>query len=253
MIYYKYFLICLLLCSVLTPAQADKIHIAAATNLRFVLPELVASFEHKTGHQVSVSYAASGTLTTQIQHGAPFELFLSANPDYIQRLIDAELTQAHPVNYAQAQLAFFASNKSVLDVDEQLNGLKQALEQGSLNKIAIANPRHAPYGQAAQSALEKVGLWQQVQPYLLMAENASQVMQFSLTTSVDAGFVPYGYIIQTKFSSLGQFVKLDAKLQQQAILLRNATATSQQFLGFIQTDTAHELFIKHGFLVMENS
>jgi len=237
----------------MTPAQADKIHIAAATNLRFVLPELVASFENNTGHQVSVSYAASGTLTTQIQHGAPFELFLSANPDYIQRLIDAELTQGNAINYAQAQLAFFASNKSALKLDQAFNGLKQRLEQGALNKIAIANPRHAPYGQAAQSTLEKVGLWQQLQPNLLMAENASQVMQFSLTASVDGGFVPYGHIIQPKFASLGQFVKLDAKLQQQAILLRNHTAISQQFLDFIQTDMAHEIFSKHGFLIMENS
>ena len=251
MIFYKYFLLCLLLCSTLT-VQADKIHIAAAANLRFVLPELITGFEHKTGHHVSVSYAASGALTTQIQHGAPFELFLSAAPSYIQRLIDAELTQGETINYAQSQLAFFASNKSELTVDEQLNGLKQAMEQGALNKIAIANPRHAPYGQAAQSALEKAGLWQQIQPYLLMAENASQVMQFSLATSVDAGFVPYAHIIQPKFSSRGQFVKLDEKLQQQAILLRNSTATSKQFLDFIQTDKAHEIFVKHGFLVMED-
>ncbi len=250
--FYKYFFIFLLLCST-TSVRADKLHIAAAANLRFVLPELIAGFEHETGHQVSASYAASGTLTTQIQHGAPFELFLSASPAYIQRLIDAELTQGNAINYAQAQIAFFASNKSELDIDEQLNGLKLSLEQGSLNKIAIANPRHAPYGQAAQSALEQAGLWQQIQPYLLMAENASQVIQFSLTSSVDAGFIPYGHIIQPRFLSLGKFVKLDERLQQQAILLRNATEIAEQFLDFIQTDTAHEIFSKHGFLVMEDS
>jgi len=236
----------------MTQLQAEQLHIAAAANLRFVLPELVAEFEQQTDHDVAVSYAASGTLTTQIQHGAPFELFMSADPHYIQRLNDAELTQGEAVNYAQAQLALFASNKSTLNVDEQLNGLQKALEHGTINKIAIANPRHAPYGQAARSALQQAGLWQQVQPYLLMAENASQVMQFSLTTSVDAGFVPYTHIIQPTFSSLGRFVKLDVRLQQQAILLRQSTATSQQFLDFIQTDKAHELFIKHGFLVMED-
>lgn len=252
MIFYKYFLICLLLCSTVT-VYADKLHIAAATNLRFILPELVEEFEQETGHHVSVSYAASGTLATQIQHGAPFELFLSANPDYVQRLIDADFTQGSVLNYAQAQLAFFASNDSALELDEGLHGLKQAIEQGKINKIAIANPRHAPYGQAAQTALEKAKIWQQIQPYLLRAENATQVMQFSLSTSVDGGFVPYAHIIQPQFASLGRFVRLDIALQQQAISLRNATNTSQQFLDFMQTDMAHELFIKHGFIIMEGS
>ena len=250
--YYKYFLTLLLLCS-MTYVQADKLHIAAAANLRFVLPELVEEFEQQTDHHVSVSYAASGTLTTQIQHGAPFELFFSATPAYIQRLIDAGLTQGEAVDYAQAQLALFASNDSRLFIDDELKSLKQVLNEGGLRKIAIANPQHAPYGQAAKLTLEKAGIWQQILPHLLMAENASQVMQFSLSTSVDAGFVPYTYIIQPQFALLGRFVKLDATLQQQAISLRNATNTSKQFLDFIQTDKAHELLIKHGFLVMEGS
>jgi len=249
---YKYFFILLLYCNVVT-VQASNLHIAAAANLRFILPELIVSFEQKTGHQVSVSYAASGTLTTQIQHGAPFELFLSANPYYIRRLIDAKLTKGTVVNYAQAQLAFFSANDSALELDTDLHGLQQAIEQGAINKVAIANPRHAPYGQAAKSALEQAGLWQKIQPYLLIAENASQVMQFSLITSVDAGFVPYSHIIQPQFSRLGRFVKLDVSLQQQAILLKNSSDTSQQFLDYIQTGKAHELFVKHGFLVKDNS
>jgi len=252
MICYRYFFALLVLCS-MTNVQADKLHIAAATNLRFVLPELVDEFEHQTGHDVLVSYAASGTLTTQIQHGAPFELFLSASPSYIQRLIDAKLTDGKAVNYAQSQLAFFASSKSTLRVDKDLSGLKQAIEQGTLNKIAIANPRHAPYGQAAQSALQQAGLWQQIQPYLLMAENASQVMQFSLSTVVDAGFVPYAHIIQPQLASQGRYVKLDVTLQQQAISLRMPTNISKQFLDYMQTEKALKLFTKHGFLVMENS
>ncbi|NOQ94369.1 MAG: molybdate ABC transporter substrate-binding protein [Methylophaga sp.] len=250
--YYKYLLTLPLFCS-LTLVQAETLHIAAASNLRFVLPELIEVFEQQTEHDISVSYAASGTLTTQIQHGAPFKLFLSAHSTYIQRLIDAELTQGQAVNYAQAQLAFFASNDSKIRVDKALNGLKSAIEQEVLNKVAIANPRHAPYGQAAKLALEKAGLWQQVQPYLLRAENASQVVQFSLTPSVEAAFVPYAHIIQPQLASQGRFVKLDVTLQQQAILLKNATETSKQFLSFIQTETAQTLFIKHGFLVMEKS
>jgi len=237
----------------MTLAQADTLHIAAAANLRFVLPELVDQFEQQTDHHVSVSYAASGTLTTQIQHGAPFEVFLSASPDYIQRLIAAKLTQGKAINYAQAQLALFAANDSPLVIEDKLHGLKQAIEQGTLGKIAIANPRHAPYGQAAESMLKEFGLWNQIQPYLLMAENASQAMQFALSTSVDAGFVPYAHIIQPQFSLVGRFVQLDVTLQQQAIALHTASVSSKQFLDFIQTAQAHELFTKHGFLVKEAS
>lgn len=252
MICYRYFLALIAFCCV-TNVYADTLHIAAATNLRFVLPELVDEFEQQTGHDVLVSYAASGTLTTQIQHGAPFELFMSASPTYIQRLIDAKLTNGEAVNYAQSQLALFASSDSTLLVDKDLNGLKLAMQQGTLNKLAIANPRHAPYGQAAQSALQQAGLWQQVQPYLLMAENASQVMQFSLSTVVAAGFVPYTHIIQPQLASRGRYVKLGVTLQQQAISLGMTNNTSKQFLDYIQTENARNLFTKHGFLVMESS
>jgi len=229
--------------------QAADIRIAAATNLRYVLPALAEEFEQQTGYQLAVSYAASGTLTTQIQHGAPFEVFLSANPDYVQRLIKAEFTEGKVVEYAQAQLALFAANHSLLDVDDSLLSLKTALEQGKLNKVAIANPKYAPYGQAARSELEKAGIWQQIQPHLLIAENASQVVQFSLSTSVDAGFVPYAHIIQPQLASLGRFVKLDVTLPQQAVLVRGASEYADQFLKFVQTERARMIFIKHGFLV----
>jgi len=245
---FKYVFSLLIMC-VSVQGQAADIRIAAAANLRYVLPELAEKFEQQTGHQLAVSYAASGTLTTQIQHGAPFEVFLSASPDYVQRLIKEELTKGDVVNYAQAQLALFASNHSLLDVDDNLQSLKRALEQGKINKIAIANPRHAPYGQAARSELERAGIWQQIQPHLLIAENASQVVQFALSTSVDAGFVPYAYIIQPQLASRGRFVKLDARLLQQAILVRSASEYAAEFLIFIQTDAARVIFIKHGFLI----
>jgi molybdate transport system substrate-binding protein len=245
---FKYFFSLLFACIVVQVHAAD-IHIAAATNLRYVLPDLAEKFEQQTGHQLAVSYAASGTLATQIQHGAPFEVFLSANPDYIQRLIKAQLTEGEVAHYAQAQLALFASNHSLLEVDDSLQSLKTALEQGNLNKVAIANPKHAPYGHIARSELERAGIWQQIQPHLLIAENASQVVQFALSSSVDAGFVPYAHIIQPQLASQGRFVKLDVTLPQQAVLVRGASEYADQLLKFIQTERARTIFIKHGFLV----
>lgn len=228
--------------------QAEEIRVAAASNLRFVLPEIAKQFEKQTGHHLAISYAASGTLTTQIKHGAPFDVFLSANPYYINLLWKAELTEGEPVNYAQAQLALFASNNSSLNIEEGVVSLKTALEQGKLNKIAIANPRHAPYGQAAKKVLEEAGIWTKVQTHLLIAENAAQAVQFSLSFSVDAALVPLGHIIQPAIASQGKYVKLNETLQQQAILIKGSSGAAKQFLSYIQQQQAAIIFSQYGFL-----
>lgn len=235
-----------ILCSQL---QAAEIRVAAASNLRYVLPELAEQFEHDTDHQLAISYGASGTLTTQIQHGAPFDVFMSANTDYIKRLIKSKLTQGNALTYAHSQLALFLPHHSSLAVEEGMQGLKVALEQNQLRKVAIANPRHAPYGQAAMRELQDLGIWQPIQPNLLLAENALQVVQFSLSTSVDAGFIPYSHIIQPKIASRGRYILLQTRLPQQAIVTRDASADAVAFLTFLQTDQAGDSLIKHGFLL----
>jgi len=233
--------------------QASEIQIAAASNLRYVLTELIAEFDQQTGHHISVSYAASGTLTTQIQHGAPFEIFLSADPQYIQRLSEGGLSEGEFIDFAQAQMVLFASTQSSLSLDDNLVGLKSALERGKLNKVAIANPKHAPYGLAAQHLLERAGIWQQIQSQLLIAENASQTIQFALTSQVDAGFVPYSYMLQPQISSKGRYIKLSTTLPQQAVLIKGASIAAKQFLVFIQSERAKEIFRTQGFIVLEKA
>ncbi|MFT7414634.1 MAG: molybdate transport system substrate-binding protein [Methylophagaceae bacterium] len=241
----------LLLFCCISQLQASEVQIAAASNLRYVLSELITEFDQQTGHHINVSYAASGTLTTQIQHGAPFEVFFSAAPSYIQRLTEDELIEGELVDFAQAQLVLFASAQSSLSLDVNLKGLKSALEHGQVNKVAIANPKHAPYGQVAQHLLEHAGLWQKMQSHLLIAENASQAIQFALTSQVDVSFVPYSYMLQPQISSKGRYVKLNATLPQQAVLIRGASATAKEFLAFIQTEQAKTILIKQGFIVQE--
>ena len=243
----KFLLSLFLICFSLS-LQAEEIRVAAASNLRFVLPEIAKQFEQQTGHQLAISYAASGTLTTQIKHGAPFDVFLSAKPYYIKLLWKAYLTEGEPVNYAQAQLALFVSNDSPLNIEEGMLGLKTALEQGVLNKIAIANPRHAPYGQAAKAELENLGIWQQIQPHLLVSENAAQAVQFSLLSSVDAGLVPYGHVLHANIASKGSFVRLDSTLQQQGVVIKGATKTAKLFIEYIQEKQIKNIFSKYGFL-----
>lgn len=244
----RFILMFIFSCS-LFPVHAEEIRLAAATNLRYVLPELAKQFEQQTGNTLAISFAASGTLTTQILHDAPFEVFLSANSDYVNRLIEMGKTDGDVVDYAQAQLAFYAAKHSNLEVDSDLHALSVAIDNDSLNKVVIANPMHAPYGQVAKEILEEKEIWQAIQKHLLTAENASQAVQFSMSTSVDAGFVPYSHVIQDKLKSTGQFVKLDSMLPQQAILIKGATGSAKQFLGFLQSDIASETLVKHGFVV----
>ena len=239
----------LLLSCCFIQVQAGEVRVAAATNLRYVLPVLTQQFEQQTGHHIAISFAASGTLTTQILHDAPFEVFLSANPDYINRLVKAGKTDSKVINYAQAQLAFYAAKHSKLELDKNLHALATAIDNGSLNKVVIANPKHAPYGQAAKAVLQKAGIWQAIQAHLLIAENASQAVQFTMSTSVDAGFVPYAHVIQAKLKTTGRFVKLDSMLPQQVVLLNDATAPAKQFINFLQTELASSILIEHGFVV----
>ena len=145
------------------------------------------------------------------------------------------------------------ARSSKLSLDANLEGLRSSLERGQLNKVAIANPKHAPYGQAAQHLLEAAGIWQQIQSQLLIAENASQAIQFALTSQVDAGFVPYSYMLQPQVSSKGRYIKLDTTLPQQAVLIKGASTAAKQFLAFIQTEPAKAIFRTQGFTVQDKA
>jgi len=234
--------------------QAETIRVAAAADLRYVMPDLVASFEKQFDDiKVAVTYAASGSLTTQIRHGAPYDLFFSANPLYINHLIEQGLTASEPVDYAQGYLALFAANHSKLSVDAELKGLKIALASGQLHKLAIANPQHAPYGQAAMQLMQDCGIEAaSISPYLLLAENASQVTQFSLSSEVDAGFIPYTHAIQPNIAAKGRSVKLAITLQQQMVLIKNHHHGTADFAEFITTEQGKRLFKQHGFAVPED-
>lgn len=228
--------------------QAADARIAAAANLRHVLPELLNQYEQVSQQTLAVSYAASGTLATQIEHGAPFDLFLSANPEYVERLEEADLTYGETKNFAQAQMVLFASQFSKLKIEKGLLALAEQLKTGQVSKIAIANPIHAPYGQAAKTMLEQQGLWQSIQPYLIVAENASQAVQFSLTSSVDAGFIPYSHVIQPQTKDKGRFVLLAAELPQQAVLLTADNRVAGEFLNFMLSEQGQAILERHGFL-----
>ena len=132
-----------------TPAQKPPT-IAAAANLNFVLTEIARQFAHDRGLRVELVFGASGTLTRQIQDGAPFELFLAADEEFPNQLTAAGLTRDAGVVYAVGRLVIFAPTGSPLAVDERLEGLARLATAGGVTRFAIANPEVAPYGKAAE-------------------------------------------------------------------------------------------------------
>jgi molybdate transport system substrate-binding protein len=242
-------LILLVLLLTSLPTQASELNIAAATNLRFVLPKLISQFNQQfPQHTINTSFAASGTLTSQIQHGAPFDIFLSASPDYIDRLEQSHHIKAMPITFAYGQLALFY--KPELRLNNGMSDLASVLASSHIDKVVIANPMHAPYGELAKQQLEQVGLWQTIQSYLLTAESASQALQFSLSPQASIAFLPYSYVIQDKFSARGKAVKLDSIIQQQAVLVTKAKPEANDFIMFLTSRSANLILENNGYKVM---
>jgi molybdate transport system substrate-binding protein len=161
--------------------------IAAASDLKFALDAVAAQFRVETGSEVRLTYGSSGNFAQQLQQDAPFELFLSADEDFVFKLADMGKTLDRGALYAEGRIVLFAPQGSALVPDEQFADLRAALEEGRIRRFAIANPEHAPYGRAAQQALESQGLWPAIEPRLVLGENVSQAAQFATSGSTEGG------------------------------------------------------------------
>ncbi len=223
--------------------------VAAATDLKFVLPPLVARFERESARTVTVTLGSSGNLARQIQQGAPFELFLSADEALVHRLVGTGHARDAGFIYAVGHLALYVSNSSKLTPDATLAGLKREWEL--VQKFAIANPEHAPYGRAAREALESLGLWDMVKPKIVFGENAAQAAQFVSTGAAQAGLVPLSLAVAPELARSGRHVPLPTSLHQplwqRAALMKNAGPTAVEFFRFLQRADTRESFRQAGF------
>jgi molybdate transport system substrate-binding protein len=233
------------------PAAQAKPNIAAAANLNFALTEIAAQFERERGMAVEIVFGASGTLTRQIQDGAPFELFLAADEEFPRQLAAAGLTRDAGVVYATGRLAVFAPNGSPLTVDERLDGLARLVKSGGVTRFAIANPEVAPYGKAAESVLRKRGLWDAIRPRLVLGDTIAQAAQFATTGNALGGLVAYSLVLGPGFAERGTYALIPEAdhepLRQRMVLLKRAGATATQFYAYIQQDAARAIFRKHGY------
>jgi molybdate transport system substrate-binding protein len=225
--------------------------VAAAANLNFALTEIADEFARDRGTRVELVFGASGTLTRQIQDGAPFELFLSADEEFPNRLTAAGLTRDAGVVYATGRLALFAPNGSPLSVDERLDGLGHLLRTGGVTRFAIANPDVAPYGKAAEAVLRKRGLWDAIRPQLVLGDTIAQAAQFATTGNAIGGLVAYSLVLGPGFSERGTHALIPEAdhppLRQRMVLLKKASPTTIAFYAYLQGEKARAVFGKHGY------
>ncbi len=238
-------------------ATADTpLRVAAAANLKFALNTLLDEQLHRHGNfQVDVTYGSSGNLRTQIEHGAPFDLFLSADMAFPQML--AESGQADPETlfaYAVGRLVIWVPDPSPIDVVEL--GERSLLDP-MVRRIAVANPQHAPYGQAAVAAMESFGMLGQVEARFVLGENIAQAAQFVESGAADAGIIALALAVAPAMRDKGHFWEIP--LDRFPPLLQGGVITAQTrqrgqaewLRDLLMSPQGQEVLRRHGFSTPE--
>ncbi|HKV25077.1 MAG TPA: molybdate ABC transporter substrate-binding protein [Candidatus Acidoferrum sp.] len=230
--------------------------VAAASDLQFAMQDLAAQFERTTGIEPEISYGSSGNFYSQLQSGAPFDLFFSADAEYPARLQSAGLIEPGTLyNYAIGRLAIWMPADSPLDLPHL--GWKTLLDP-RVEKIAIANPDHAPYGRAALDALRSAGLYDQVKSRLVFGENISQTAQFVQSGNAQAGIIALSLALSPGLKD-GLRWEIPAALHppivQSVVILKSAAnpVAARAFEQFVKSAAARETLARYGFTFPANS
>lgn len=235
------------------PSEAAdrEINVAAAADLSAALQEVAASYEKRTSVAVKLSFGASGALTQQIENGAPFDVFFSADMDYPRQLIaDGKAESATLYRYAVGQLVLWVPRDSPLDIEHK--GMDVLLDP-SVAKIAMANPQHAPYGRAAAAALKHYGLHEKVSERLVLGENVAQAAQFAESGNAQVGFVALSHATAPAMQGKGRYWVVPAgtypPLDQGVILISHSPhqQDAEAFLGFVRTEEMADVLRRYGF------
>lgn len=231
-------------------AAQQEVRVAAAADAKFAMTDLAGQFEKQTGTKVDVTYGSSGNFLAQLRNGAPFDLFFSADIDYPRKLQAGGLAEPGTLfPYAVGRIVIWAPPDAKLEVAKQ--GWKALLDP-SVQKIAIANPGHAPYGRAAVAALQKAGIYDQVKPKLVYGENISQAAQFVQSGNAQAGIVAMSLAVSPAMKD-GQRWEIPADMhpaiEQAVIVLKNAKNKDQAkaFLEFVKSPVGRATLALYGF------
>lgn len=227
------------------PLLAAKTQVAVAANFTEPARDIAAAFEKATGHQAIVSFGASGAFYTQISHGAPFEIFLSADTDRPARAEREGLAvPGTRFTYAVGQLALWSTTPGLIDPKGAV------LSRGNFEKIAVADPATAPYGVAAIETMRKLNLYGRLKPKIVTGSSIAQAFQFTSTGAAQLGFVALSQVIASKRGSHWVVpAHLHAPIDQQAVLLktgsRNPAAIA--FLRYLKSRPALAIIRRYGY------
>ena len=236
-------------------SAAQDITVAAASDLQFVMDGLAKQFHTETGKTVRPIYGSSGNFFQQLQNGAPFDMFFSANLGYAQKLEAAGLTEpGTSYRYARGRIVVWVPTNSKLDLRPGL----QALLSPSIEKIAIANPQHAPYGQAAVAAMKKENIYEKIKDKFVFGENVSQTASFVVSGSADVGIVALSLALSPNMQDKGRYVEIPIDeyppIEQACVILKSSKQkdVAGAFLNFVKTPAALDLFRNSGFTVPDS-
>lgn len=237
-------------------AQNEVPTIAAAADLRDAVEEIAAAFRADTGDEVLVSFGSTGNFARQIREGAPFQVFMAADEDYILDLTHDGFMRDEGTLYAEGRVAIAIPKVgSSLRADGTLQDLRVALGNARVTRFAIANPEHAPYGVRAREALQHAGLWEALQPALVLGENVSQAAQFALSGNADGGIIAWSLALSPRLREQGDFALIPAAfhepLLQRMALARDAGAVAEAFYAYVQKPAARQIMARYGFIVPE--
>ena len=236
--------------------MAQEITVAAAADLQFALKDIAQRYETKTGVQVKMTFGSSGNLFAAIENGAPYDLFFSADTDYAKKLASTGRGMRDTVyEYAVGRLVLWTPKSSALDVQR---GMK-LLADAHVRKIAIANPRHAPYGRAAVQAMKSAAIYDQVRSKLVLGENISQTAQFVESGNADVGLLSLSLVIAQpgKAAALpGKYWMVPEKLyepvRQAAVVIKGThEQAARQFLDFVKSEEGRTVLKQYGFGMLQ--
>ncbi|MDT3403134.1 molybdate ABC transporter substrate-binding protein [Mucilaginibacter terrae] len=228
-------------------SNAQRLRIAAAANAQFVSQELVKEFKQLTGIEPELIIGSSGKFTAQIEQGAPFDIFMSADMKYPQELYEKQLTIGKPEVYAYGTLVLWSNTTIKLPVNN--------LIKADIRKIAVANPKLAPYGEATIQTLQKLKLYTQLQPKIVYGESIAQVNQYLLTGAVDVAFTAKSVVLDPAQKDKGSYTEIDSKLYkpiaQAVVILKSSTGGNLQqvkkFYKFLFSAQAKAIFKAYGY------
>ncbi len=239
-------LVSLLSCS----KPSEDLMIATAANVQYVMQDIKAEFEKESGKKIQIIVGSSGKLTTQIREGAPYDVFVSADEKYPNEIYKNGGSDDAPKVYATGTLVLWSKNLDSAQVN------LEKLTDPEIHKIALADPKTAPYGLAAEQAIKKLGIYGPVKPKLVFGESIAQTTQYISSGAAEVGFTALSIVLSSELKGNGFYTVIDSTLHdpiaQAAILLKHSEnspkkAASEAFYHFLFSEKAKAIFSKYGY------